>query len=248
MEVAIEGGGSPSFNNTLSSSNERIWSRQQKRAYHRFLSLLRYWQAHGYQVLWVMLSTAEGGDGKSLAYNHQILRQRIERKLKYKRLEHCQVRTSEGHGVLHVLWAWRSSPGERGRSFYVGQKWLSEQWEEIHGAKVVWIKRMKLGAGSRRKVSKYCVTQYCAEQEGFEYMSWSWGRTFGFPLVAMWRSFKAMWKEVNGSDRKKAMYLWWEAFLGGQPLPVGGGLLRLEGVKCAYQRIGLEAFEGLSGR
>lgn len=59
------------------------WSRKQKRGYQRVRSLLWFWEAHHFQVLWVTLSTAEGGQADKLTYHHKQLRQRIERQLGY---------------------------------------------------------------------------------------------------------------------------------------------------------------------
>jgi hypothetical protein len=89
------------------------WTRKQKRGYHRVRSLLWFWECHQFQVLWVTLSTAEGGDAEKLTYHHKQLRQRIERQLGFQGLEYYQVRTEEGHGVLHIFWAWRVPDGER---------------------------------------------------------------------------------------------------------------------------------------
>jgi heme-degrading monooxygenase HmoA len=91
------------------------WTRKQKRGYHRVRSLLWFWECHQFQVLWVTLSTAEGGDAEKLTYHHKQLRQRIERQLGFQGLEYYQVRTEEGHGVLHIFWAWRVPDGERAR-------------------------------------------------------------------------------------------------------------------------------------
>ena len=74
------------------------WTRKQKRGYHRVRSLLWFWECHQFQVLWVTLSTAEGGDSEKLTYHHKQLRQRIERQLGFQGLEYYQVRTEEGHG------------------------------------------------------------------------------------------------------------------------------------------------------
>ena len=46
------------------------WSRKQKRGYQRIRSLLWFWEAHHFQVLWVTLSTAEGGRADKLTYHH----------------------------------------------------------------------------------------------------------------------------------------------------------------------------------
>ena len=104
------------------------WTRKQKRGYHRVRSLLWFWECHQFQVLWVTLSTAEGGDAEKLTYHHKQLRQRIERQLGFQGLEYYQVRTEEGHGVLHIFWAWRVPDGERARRFWISQEWLSAQW------------------------------------------------------------------------------------------------------------------------
>ena len=69
------------------------WTRKQKRGYHRVRSLLWFWECHQFQVLWVTLSTAEGGDAEKLTYHHKLLRQRIERQLGFQGLEYYQVRT-----------------------------------------------------------------------------------------------------------------------------------------------------------
>ena len=211
------GGGSPSLDIDVSSSNAGTvheWDRKQKRGYHRIQSCLTYWQANGYQVLWVMLSTAVGGDASKLAYHHQRLRQRIEARLGYGGLQHFQVRTSEGNGVLHIFWAWRADNGFRQRSFYVKQDWLSEQWQGIHGAEIVWICRVRGSRVSRNKLSRYCMAQYVGGQAGYEYMSWSWGRTFGFPLVACWK-----WLKQKARYNRSLLLHWWSIFLSGGFVP-----------------------------
>ncbi len=140
------------------------WSRKQKRGYHRVRSLLWFWESHQFQVLWVTLSTAEGGDAEKLTYHHKQLRQRIERQLGFAGLEYYQVRTDEGHGVLHIFWAWRVPDGERARRFWISQEWLSSQWEALHGAPVVWIKAYQPSHRSRNRLSRYVISQYVQDQ------------------------------------------------------------------------------------
>jgi len=226
------------------ADTKHAWNRQQKRGYHRIQSCLQYWQGNGYQVLWVTLTTAEGGDVRELAYHHHVLRGRIERQLGYVGIQHYQVRTSEGNGVLHILWAWRADNGFRQRSFYVSQAWLSAQWREIHQAPVVWVCRVKRGRGSRNRVSRYAMSQYVGQQVGYQYMSWSWGRTFGFPLVTCWRAFKGLWSQFNGNGRKEALYRFWGAFLAGASIPLGGSYsLSLEAVRSGYREWGRDFWD-----
>ncbi len=221
-----------------------VWERQQKRGYHRIQSCLQYWQGNGYQVLWVMLSTANGGNAGNLAYHHQRLRQRIERKLGYQGVQHYQVRTAEGNGVLHAFWAWRAQDGFRQRSFYVKQAWLSRQWHDIHGAPIVWLARVRSGRVSRHELSRYCMAQYVSGQAGYQYMSWSWGRTFGFPLVACWRAFKELWYQFNGNRRLRGLYLLWGAFLARGNIPLGGGYgLSMAMVRSGYKGYGRDYFK-----
>ncbi len=133
-----------------------------------------------------MLSTAPGGDARKLAYHHKRLRQSLERKLGFKGVEFFQVETTEGNGVLHVVWAWR---GER--SFYVPQDWLSSEWKRIHGAPIVWVSRIGSGQRDRDKVGRYMVAQYCGGQSGFVRFSYSWW-SCEFPLAKCWETLKTL--------------------------------------------------------
>ena len=115
------------------------WSRKQKRGYQRIRSLLWFWEAHHFQVLWVTLSTADGGQADKLTYHHKQLRQRIERQLGYRGLEYYQVRTEEGHGVLHIFRAGGSqmanvigASGLPSRGFpHSGKPCMAPQWSGL---------------------------------------------------------------------------------------------------------------------
>ena len=211
------------------------WSRKQKRGYQRVRSLLWFWECHKFHVLWVMLSTAEGGDADKLTYHHKRLRQRIEAQLGYRGLEYYQVRTEEGNGVLHVFWAWRAPPGERARGFWISQEWLSAQWGEIHGAPVVWIKAYKPGRRSRNRLSRYVISQYVQDQCGYVNMCWSWKRSLGFQLGVVWDTLKRQWRGRNfvRMMRGEAALPWcillrtWENLLAGHAVLLGGAVVQL---------------------
>lgn len=218
-----------------SSNNEGSWSRKQKRGYHRVRSLLWFWESHEFQVLWVTLSTSPGGDANQLTYRHKRLRQRIESQLGYRGLEYYQVRTNEGHGVLHVFWAWRVPPGERFRRFWISQEWLSAQWEQIHGAPIVWIKAYKPGRRSRNRLSRYVISQYVQDQCGYVNMCWSWKRSLGFPLGAVWGVLRKLWSNANvvrilRSQREVPMLVLlktWEDMLAGHPILIEDRIVQL---------------------
>lgn len=151
-------------------------------------------------MLWVMLSTAQGGDAGKLRVHERELRRRVERKTGVRGIEYVCVDTSEGNGTLHLLWAGNGS-------LYVEQKWLSEQWDEIHGARIVWVRRYRYG--SRGRLSRYMVSQYMSGQRGAGMrISWSWKATMGLPLKRAWRTFKVI---VQGTFRE--LLEKWEAFL-----------------------------------
>lgn len=218
-----------------STQKEGGWSRKQKRGYQRIRSLLWFWESHGFQVLWVMLSTAVGGEPAKLTYRHKLIRQRIERQLGYKRIEHYQVRTEEGNGVLHVFWAWRPAPGERARRFWVDQRWLSSQWEKIHGAEVVWVKSYQPGRRSRNKLSRYVISQYVQNQCGYVNMCWSWKRSLGFPLGGVWNTLKTSWRQRNALRTMKGqsglpfivLIRTWENLLAGEPILFADRIVQL---------------------
>ena len=186
------------------------WTRQQKRIFHRVKSLLLYWECANYAVLWVVLTTARGGNNKTLAYHHKKLRNRIERKLDYKKLEFLHVQTAEGNGVLHVLWAWKIPVGRNKGVFYIDQQWLSQQWLDIHGASYVFINRYGRDRMSSHRVSRYLVSQYVSNQDALVRVSWSRLRSLGFPLARTWNKFKSSWKSYHSSkvSHRKMIEAW----------------------------------------
>ena len=177
------------------------WSRQQKRCFNRLTSWCFETKARDCQLNRVDLTTADGGRADLLRKHLQELRRRIERDLDFKGLEMFIVETTEGNGVLHMVWAWRG-----GREFIIEQRWLSAQWEKIHGAPVVWIRRMNLSKQDIRRVGRYFALQYLSDQRGaLKRISWSWKRS-RFALGKTWsfmvkqfrlRSKESSWCGVN---------------------------------------------------
>ena len=211
---------------------------------------MHYALESGFTLLWITLTSAPGSDFELLAYHHQQLRQRVERKLGFKGLQHFQVKTMEGHGVLHVLWAYKSAPGGRAKPFYIPQAWLSRQWEELHGAHRVWVKAVQAGESSKRKLSKYIISQYVSNQAGYVNMSWSWWRTFGFPLRAVWGIFSRRYQ-----DYRELISVWERVFAGWSVRAGPEGWISLRSIGEHYKRwrAGLEVslpakWAGRSGR
>jgi hypothetical protein len=144
-----------------------------------------------------MLSTAPGGSKEKLAYHHRLLRESIGRKYGFKGIQYFCVQTDEGNGVLHIVWAWKGEP-----YFAVEKEWLNDEWERIHGAKITWIKAVSDGEGSRARIGKYCITQYCAEQSGFVRFSYSWW-LMPYAISSSWERLKRLGRDTyQGTDFK----------------------------------------------
>lgn len=86
-------------------------------AYGALMTVLDFWGGHGYQIVWVQLTTAPDGDAKRLAAHHQRLRRMVGRRWGFGDIQWAEALTLEGHGVIHALWAWKGT-----RSFYVPQR------------------------------------------------------------------------------------------------------------------------------
>jgi hypothetical protein len=186
------------------------WGRKHRRQYQRLMTLLYRWESMGLSIVRLDLTTAVGGDPKVMTKHYQTLRRRIERKIG-KRVHYWWVQTQEGNGVLHTLMATEGS-------LFIEHEWLSKEWEKIHGAIIVYIKRYKKGFHSRKRVSKYLVAQYLAGQFGTVRMGWSWKRTFNIPIAKAWKLFCKLF-------RNKKFYVLlakWESFLRGELVDVNG--------------------------
>lgn len=166
------------------------WSRQQGRVFNRLVSFCTYHKGRGCQLSRVDLTTAVGGDASRLRRRLQELRRRVERELGYNDLRMFVIETTEGNGVLHMVWAWKGS-----REFWIDQDWLSKEWEKIHGAIIVYIRRMNLSVQDIRAVGRYFALQYLSDQRGaLVRMSYSWRRG-EVALGKSWEFFKREWRK-----------------------------------------------------
>lgn len=228
------GGLAPSLDNySQNTTKHKEWSRQQKRIYHRIMSLLRYWFSFDYAVLWFCLTSSPNSDFSKLNYHFQVLKQKIEREYGFRGIEHLIVKTKEGHGVIHGFLAWKPPRGVRKYRFYIPQDWLSVEWERIHGAKIVWISRVRAGEKSRKRISRYCVSQYCVNQEALVRVSWSWKRGLGGALVKTWNMLRRTCLDC-GKSVKTAVALWNKLLAGFEVklLDVWGNLLLFKPPPC----------------
>lgn len=149
-----------------------MWTKKQKRAYHRAKSGIKVSQILHIPVKHLVLTTSPIAYNRNIANDFQVLRKRIYRQFGYL-LSYFMVHTNEGYGVLHILY--RSKR-------YLPQKWISNQWQQIHKSSYIYIKEIP-----DDDVARYIVTQYVADQ-GTSYVRCSWSHTWvcrGF--VRAWR-------------------------------------------------------------
>jgi len=167
------------------------WTKKQKRQYQRCLSWQTEKTAAGLQLFRVDLTTANGGPSHLLRVHFKELKRRVLRVYGYD-VDHFSVETSEGNGVLHMLWAIQAE-----KAAWIDQPWISEQWEKIHGAKIVIIKRVRNGKSDRRRIAKYLVSQYLSNQGEhglalvrFSYSWWKSQFALGRGWAVMKREFR----------------------------------------------------------
>jgi len=147
------------------------WSAKQKRAYQRLLSGLTRAKALGKKVRFMTLTSSPSSSWMELNNHFQVLRKRIERA--FGKMDYMKFKTNEGYGVLHVIFV----------DAFIPQRWLSRNWEEIHGAKIVDVREVR----GEKRLARYLISNYLVSQT-FVRMSWSWGWVFrGF--VGMWKWF-----------------------------------------------------------
>lgn len=83
------------------------WSRKQWLTRRAVLDRLNFWQANGYQCLWLTLTSSPSSPAGQLRKDFQTLRKRMARQLGYEHVGYVCVDTREGHGVLHMILAWK---------------------------------------------------------------------------------------------------------------------------------------------
>jgi hypothetical protein len=140
-------------------------------------------RGQGYQLLRVDLTSSPLRGGEYLSKDYKKLRRRVEREFKLK-LHYVKIETTEGHGVLHLIWAIKSE-----RAVWIPYEWLRANWLDIHGAYEVHIKRISEGKGNIKRVTKYVASQYLAGQSSQVRLTWSWWRD-GLAIGRAWDTFK----------------------------------------------------------
>jgi len=117
----------------------------------------------------------------------QVLRKRIGRRFGMC-IEYFRLRTSEGNGVLHIVY----------KGGFIPHSWLKNAWNEIWESPIVFIQALR----GEKRLARYIVSHYMVGHSGFMRQSWSWGWVF--------RGFVHTWRRVLKSsvDMSTAINTW----------------------------------------
>jgi len=178
------------------------WSKKQRHGYHRVLSGVKKGIYNNERLRLLTLTNKTWNN--RLNRNFQALKQRI-RRAGY-RFEYWKCRTSEGGGVLHIVY----------RGDFIPQDYISECWYEITGDSFV-VDIREINYDDYKRVARYVVSQHFTAGQGNLYVrsSWSWGWVC--------KGFVKVWKEIvcvyaNSRGMKYCIDVW-DRWLMGSVVP-----------------------------
>jgi hypothetical protein len=154
------------------------WGPKARRWYQRLLSGVNHHTANRRRLRVMTLTTSLEARAAGLDVNDsfQVLRKRLLRRYPVTGFEYWKLRTSEGNGVLHIIYS----------GAYIHQGWLSRTWQEIHLSHRVWLQELR---GKGKRMTNYLIGHYLPAHDDWKLytrMSWSWGWVF--------RGFVGAWK------------------------------------------------------
>jgi hypothetical protein len=165
------------------------YTKKQRRAFQHLMSGLTVGKSRRERLRFMTLTSSIESKGRNLNADFRALKMRILRKFHFK-MKYWKIRTNEGNGVLHIVF----------RGKYIPQKWLSEQWADIHKSRIVDIRSLRETRKGLTGIVFYLVGNYLAKQS-FERMSW--GYSWVFPAFV--RSWKRL---IERYGFKQALFLW----------------------------------------
>jgi len=168
---------------------------KQSRCFQRCLSGLLRASFANQRCSFLTLTSGVGFDVSLLADCFQALRKRVEHAFGFL-MQYLMVRTSEGNGVLHVIFV---APE------FLPKRWISAAWLDItHGvSRIIRIFEVRLGRKADCKRMARYMTQYVAGQVSFERFSYSWSWIFK-GAVRVWRSLIS----VHGLRKAISRFEW----------------------------------------
>jgi hypothetical protein len=169
------------------------YTKKQCRAFQRLMSGLTVGKSRRERLRFMTLTSSPESKNRCLNADFRTLKMRILRKFHFK-MKYRKIRTSEGNGVLHIVF----------RGKYIPQEWLSEQWADIHKSPIVDIRSLHETRKGLTGIVFYLIGNYLSKQS-FERMSW--GYSWVFPAFV--RSWKSM---IEKCGFKQALFLWNRCF------------------------------------
>jgi hypothetical protein len=101
---------------------------------------------------------------------------------------------------------------------FIPQSWLSRTWDELHGAKIVYIEQLY---GNSEGAARYLATQYLSQQEAtFTRISYS----FGWVCRGFVKRWRHLWEVL---DNRKSVLAYWDCLLCSRSLLVRTKQLKL---------------------
>jgi len=157
------------------------WTRKQRRLYHRTLSGFEFAKRFGDYIR--VLTLTSSPESPNIHHSFEVFKKRIRRK--YGKFEYNCVKelTKDGLEHLHIVY--------RGR--YMSQKWLSDAWNDIHHAKIVYIARLYSWS-----LAKHLARYFIKEGFGRFWSSWNW----------VYRGFLKDWKRLVHEKGFMALNYW----------------------------------------
>ncbi|MBA7545810.1 hypothetical protein ES705_38191 [subsurface metagenome] len=153
-----------------STSARQSWLRKKRsrRMFHRVISGLKKAGA----VRLVTLTSRAVDDNEKFQRDFRCLRMRLLRRRLLVDYIRCPEFTKGGLRHEHILF----------RGSYIDQRYLSAEWERIHGARVVDIRRVRGGRG----LAGYMASYMAKAPAGRYCYSWGW----------VWKGFAGSWKAL----------------------------------------------------
>ena len=137
-----------------------FWSKKRRRFFQRAMSGIGMAFANGEEVRFLTL-TSSPRSPEDIRRSWRTMVKRIRRKI--GRFDYIAVKefTKAGRPHIHALY----------RGKYLPQRWISDTWQKIHKANIVYIEKVY---GDRRRVSNYLGKYLSKELSSKYWASWNW--------------------------------------------------------------------------
>lgn len=124
--------------------------------------------------------------------------------------DYIKIKTSEGgSGVYHILYF-----GD-----FLPQRWLKDNWNDITGGcKSAYIKMCKTPVKNTQRLARYCIVQYCINQDkdgvGTTFTGYSWSQGWVYRgFVKDWIKLKNFFNKNYEDYKKSKLIEFWDNFL-----------------------------------